>query len=576
MRVLLLHPDDDFPGPRTRERWDRVVDLGRAPKSCYNEQSAALGCPVSSIYDLAIEIEDWRAWRGLLAAGMGRVVDRAGLDWWDIVATPLQPEMQDVRLALRLAEQIRGCQTLAASRPSILADAIGQYLGIPLRVFQSGVRRRMGNRAARYKTALANLSFEQLRQVVYDKYDPHYRWRRKVAGSALASSDSVVLLPSAYSNVTRTALRYAQLLPEQRFLLVLARESAAVSFTAQNVRVAPLAAFAQGETDRREVRDLEKSWMELERSLGEHPEFNFPVRLGIVRKGLNWLRWGITVRDAWHRVFETQSVAGCLSADDANPYTRIPLLLAGRREIPAVACHHGALDGRMAFKTPCYSTYLAQGEMERDYVERVCGTDPHRIQVGAASSATTQSPLWRPDAPWIVFFSEPYEADLWRSEAVYREVLPRLCAAARAAGKRVVVKLHPFESARQRGRLVNLVLAESDRNMATVMDAPMSPAILRDTWCAVAVESTTAFECASAGIPAFLCGWMRHAYSGYALHYARYGVGNLLSCPDDLLNIPEKIAKATPFVNPAQRLVRPIPPEELAEVLGVSARECLR
>ena len=40
----------------------------------------------------------------------------------------------------------------------------------------------------------------------------------------------------------------------------------------------------------------------------------------------------------------------------------IPLLLASRREIPAVACHHGALDGGMAIKTPCFSTYLAQGK----------------------------------------------------------------------------------------------------------------------------------------------------------------------------------------------------------------------
>jgi hypothetical protein len=371
-------------------------------------------------------------------------------------------------------------------------------------------------------------------------------------------------------------LKYAQLLPEQRFLLVLARESAAVSLSMENVRVTSLAAFAQGESDGRELRELESSWRELERSLEEHPEFRFPVRLGIVRKGLHWLRWGITVRDAWRRVYETQYVAGCLSADDANPYTRIPLLLAGRREIPAVACHHGALDGRMAFKTPCYSIYLAQGEMGRDYAERVCGADPRRIQVGAAMSATKQDPLWRPDAPWIVFFSEPYESDLWRAEAVYREVLPRLCASARAAGKTVVVKLHPFESARQRRRLLNSVLTESDRKTAKVMDAPMSPAILRDTWCAVAVESTTAFECAAVGIPAFLCGWMRHAYSGYALQYARYGVGRLLKSADELLTIPKLVQEAIPDADIAKRLVQLISPDDLAGVLLQPAVRGLR
>jgi hypothetical protein len=567
MRVLLLHPEDDFLGPWKRERWDRVVDLGRAPKSFYDEQSAALGCPVSSIYDLALEVEDLQVWRGLLAKGRGRVVDRAGIDWWDVIGLLLQSEMQDIRLALRLAEKLSGCRTLVASRPSILAEAVRLRLGIPLQVLQSGVQRRLANRATRYKTALANLSFEQLRQVVYDKYDPHYRWRRRFAASAAPSPEPVILLPSAYSNVTKTTLKYARLLPEQQFLLVLARESAAVSSLPANVRTAPLAAFAQGDCDRGELRELENRWMELERSLGEHPEYSVPVQLGIVRKGLRWLRWGVPIRDAWSRVLETQSVVGCLSADDSNPYTRIPLLLASRQEIPAVACHHGALDGGMAIKAPCFSTYLAQGEMERDYLARICGVDPGRIRIGAAGSPAEQGPLWRPEAPWIVFFTEPHEVGFWRTGAVYREVLPRLCAAARASGKAVVLKLHPFETARQRRRLVKATLSESDQKLVTVMDAPLSAEILRNTWCAVTVESTVAFECASVGIPAFLCGWMRHAYSGYALQYARYGVGNLLGLPDELLDIPKRIANATPSPGLVQQLVQPVRPQLLAEVL---------
>lgn len=576
MRVLLLHPEDNFHGPWKRERWDRVVDLGRAPRSFYDERSAELGCPVSSIYELAIEIDDWRVWRDLLAVGMGRVVDRTGLDWWDVIGLLLQPEMQDIRLALRLAEQLSGCRTLAATRPSILAEALRLRLEIPLQVLQSGVRRRLANRAARYKTALANLSFEQLRQVAYDKYDPHYRWRRWFAASAAPSPESVVLLPSAYSNVSKTALRYARLLPDQQFLLVLARESAAVSSVPANVQTAPLAAFAQGECDHGELPELENSWMQLERSLGEHPELSFPVRLGIVRKGLRWLRWGVPIRDAWSRVLDTHSVAGCLSADDSNPYTRIPLLLANRREIPAVACHHGALDGGMAIKAPCFSTYLAQGEMERDYAERICGVSPDRIRIGAASSAAEHGPLWRPDAPWIVFFTEPYETDLWRAEAVYREVLPRLCAAARASGKTVVLKLHPFETARHRRRLVKATVSESDQKLVTVIEAPLSPEVLRNTWCAVTVESTVAFECASVGIPALLCGWMRHAYSGYALQYARFGVGRLLETPADLLKIPEIVKEAPPVSDVAGRLPHAISPGDLAEVLLQPARRSLR
>ena len=576
MPVLLLHPEDDFDGPWKRERWDRVVDLGRAPKSFYDARSREFGCPVSSIYDLAIEIGDWQAWRDLLAAGSGRVVDRMGLDWWHIVSLLLQPAMQHIRLALRLAEEIHGCRTLVASRPSKLAEAVSLPLGIPLRVLQSGIRQRVTNRVTRYSTALANLNLRQLRQVVHDKYDPHYRWRRRFAGAAAASSRPVILLPTAYSNVTKTALRYAQLLPEHDFLLVVARESAAVASLPGNVRAVPLAAFAQSESDRDELGELERSWMHLESSLRDHPEFSLSAQLGILREGLRWLRWGICVRDAWNDVFETQPVAGCLSADDANPYTRIPLLLARRRDIPAVACHHGALDGGMMYKTPCFSTYLAQSEMENDYVVRICGVDPSRIRIGAASSPARNGSLWRADAPWIVFFSEPYESDLWRADAVYREVLPRLCAAARASGKSVVLKVHPFETARHRRRLVRATLSASDQQLVAVIESPLSHEILRNTWCAVTIESTVAFECASVGIPVLLCGWLRHAYSGYALQYARFGVGKFLNAPDDLLRIPEVVVEMTTSVDRSNSSTEVISRDRLAEVLLQPVERSLR
>ena len=574
MRVLLLHPDDGFHGTWTRQHWDSVIDLGRAPKSFYGERSAALGCPVFSIFDLAVEVEDLQIWRPWLELGMGRVVDHFGIDWWDVISLVLQPELQDVRLALRLAEKLKGCRTLVVSRPSLMAEALRRQLGIPLHVLHRGLRKRLVRSVLRRGAAVVNLSFEQLRQVVYDKYDSHYRWRRKLAGAPMQSSEwksesePLVLLPSAYSNVTKTALSYAEILPKQKFLLVLARESGAVSPVPANVETASLAGFATKSYDRNELQKLEAGWKKMEQSLEEHPAFRLPVQLGILKKGPRWLRWGLTVRDAWIRVLETRSVVGCLSADDSNPYTRIPLLLAEQRGIPAVACHHGALDCSMAFKNPRFSTYLAKGEMERDYLERICGVDPSRIRIGAASSPPRENAsVWSGRAPWITFFTEPYETDLWRVEAIYLEVLPRLCAAARGSGKSVVLKLHPFESARQRLRLVKSILSQDDRKLVRVTDAPLSREIFQQTWCAVTVESTVAFECASVGIPAFLCGWLRHAYAGFAPQYVRFGVGRMLEFPDDLLHIPDMLSGVMPDADTARRLVQAISPEALSEVL---------
>src|ERR1039458_6595459 len=457
MRVLLLHPDDAFHGSWTRQHWDSVIDLGRAPKSFYDERSAALGCPVFSVFDLAVEIEDMQIWRHLLELGMGRVVDGFGIDWWDVISVLLQPEMQDVRLVLRLAEKLSGCRTLAVSRPSVTAEALRLRLGIPLQVFHRGLQRRLVRGVLRRGRAVANLNFEQLRQVVYDKYDPHYVWRRKLAGRPAQSSkwksesEPVVLLPSAYSSVTKTALSYARILPEQKFLLVLARESAAVSPVPANVQAASLAGFAAKRCDRNELQKREVCWKQMERSLEEDPAFRLPVQLGILKKGLRWLRWGLAVRDAWIRVFETRSVVGCLSADDSNP-------------IYADSSAAGRAAGNSGSRVPSRSTRLPHGIQESAVFE-LSG----QRRDGAGLSGTHLRSRCRPDS--------------------------------RGSGKTVVLKLHPFESARQRLRLVKRILSEDDRKLVSVTDAPLSHEILQKTWCAVTVGSTVAFECASVGIP---------------------------------------------------------------------------
>ncbi len=567
MRVFLLHPGDDFHPSWTRQRWDLVVDLGRAPRSFYGEQSAALGCPVFSVFDLALEVADVQVWRSLLEPGMGRVVDGFGVDWWDVISVLLQEELQAVRLALRLAEKLRGCRELVASRKSVTTEVLQLELGTPVRLLPHALRKHVVRVVKRRSAAAMNLSSEQLLQVVYDKYDPHYRWRRKLAGAPPKSLEPIVLLPSAYSNVTKTALSYARILPETKFLLVLARESASVSSVPKNVESARLASFATDSYDSNELSMLEAGWKQVETSLQAHPVFAMAIRLGILKNATRWLRWGVGVRDAWNRVFEMRAVVACLSADDSNPYTRIPLLLAGQRGIPAVACHHGALDYRIAFKSLRFSSYLAKGEMERDYLVRICGVDNGRIRIGAPSSPRENTSVWHEGAPWITFFTEPYETDFWRVEAIYREVLPLLCAVARRSGKTVVLKLHPFESARQRRKLVAQILSKNDLKSVKVIDAPLSPEILQNTWCAVTVESTVAFECAAVGIPAFLCGWLRHAYAGYVSQYVSFGVGRMLESPDDLLRIPDMLHEVMPGPDVARRLVQPISPESLSEVI---------
>jgi hypothetical protein len=596
MRSFLLHPDDDFHGAWTDQHWDTVVDLGRAPRSFYAQQSDVLRCPVFSIFDLAVEVGDMQAWRPLFEPSLGRVVDRMGIDWWDVISVLLQPDLQEVRLATRLAEKLKGCTELVASRASLTSEILRRQLEVTLRLEPRGLYRRAVSGIVHRGRAAANLRAVHLLQVMYDKYDPHYRWRRVWAESAEgqggsapegSNSDPVILLPSAYSNVTKTALSYAAMLPRHKFLLVLARESAGVSPVPGNVQTARLASFAPNQYDRGELRELENGWRELAKGPHTDRAIRWAEQIGVFQKGVRWLRWGLTVRDAWARVFESRSVSGCLSADDSNPYTRIPLLLARQRGLKAVACHHGALDCRMGFKNLRFSTYLAKGEMERDYLERICAVDSGRIRLAAALppaepfSAIPATPpanvsMWSDRAPWITFFTEPYETDFWRVEAMYRELLPRLSDVARRAGKTVLLKLHPFESVRHRRALVRRVLNGEDKRLVQVSDAALSTEILRKTWCALTVESTVAFECASAGIPVFLCGWLRHAYAGYAPQYVRFGAGTMLASADDLAQIPGWLPRAMPGPGAAARLTRTVSPLDLWEILGPPKADVLR
>ena len=284
MRVLLLHPEDDVEGAWSRERWDLIVDLGRAPKSSYEEWSCGLGCRIFSIFDLAIEVEDLRVWRGLLALGMGRVVDRWGIDWWDVFGLLLQA-VREHAADTRLAEELRQCRTLAVTRSSVMADALQLQLGIPLTVLRSGLGCESRTVSTRYGAGLANLSFEQLRQVAYDKFDSQYAWRRKFARAPEQKSEPVILLPTAYSNVTKTALQYAQHLPEQRFLLVLARESGAASNLPANVRMCPWQRLHASPPCGAKCNSWQTAGFRLEQHLQELVEFRLAAESGYSETG---------------------------------------------------------------------------------------------------------------------------------------------------------------------------------------------------------------------------------------------------------------------------------------------------
>ncbi len=448
MRVLLLHPEDSFPGLELVSTWDLIVDLGRAPLSTYEQWGREAGCRVISLYDFAEEIEDLRRVKSLLQFGMGQVVDQFGIDWWDISSLLIVDDLLRGLLVARLAKEIGlGCH-LYVSRPSSLAETLRRCTQGTLHNLEKGFQ-PISRRIWHYTEALSKLEVAQVTQVLQDKLDPEHKIRKRFAWGRSKTRGPVTLLPSAYVNVSRMAVAYAAMLPEQGFLLVCARKSGKLKVLPANVRMASLDRYFDS-AGSAEVASILQRWDALQaRLLSAAEDFADADAGGTLARIPALIRSGVAVRDAWNRVFEQEEVTGCLSTDDTAPDTRIPLVLAKNRGIAAVACHHGALDQRMAIKKHHADFYLAKGEMERDYLARVCLVQPEKLVVGGpAPVADALEPIVPSSAAsWLVFFTEPYQTDAWRSDEVYRDLLPRLCSLAKTCGLQLVFK---FASVRKR------------------------------------------------------------------------------------------------------------------------------
>ena len=498
MRVLLLHPADTLPWPTRSERWDLIIDFARAPDGTYENWRRQADCRVLSLYQFAEEVDDLRVTRELLQLGTGYLADHWGIDWWDILSVEIVAELRQLMLVHRLSKELGEHCELYATRLHPLATTLQRLLGARLTILESSFRAVI-HRMRHYHEVFSHLDTAEFAQVLADKFDNDHSIRRRFARRTRPTGMPVILLPSAYLNVSRVALSYAELLPVHQFLLVHTRSNAKVPVLPPNVRSASLTPYFVP-SDKRETASLLESWNGLRKHLVYGAEvFNMADAMGMLGRIPALLRWGIALRDAWSQVFESENVTACFSADASNPPSSIPLLMAKKRGLPALACHHGALDYQMAIKANHADVYLAKSEMERDYLRRICRLAPEKIVV--APPVSSKPPRARTAATLLRgwFFSpNPIRASGWRSDEVYRDLLPRLCALAQTCGLRLVFKLHPFESIKGHRRMLRRLVPEQERQIE-VLAGPPSDQLWNNTRLALTVQSSTALECCRLG-----------------------------------------------------------------------------
>jgi hypothetical protein len=574
MRVLLLHPEDSpRHGPWAGRRWDLIVDLGKSSAFSEAKWSAEYGCAVLRSDCFRQGIEDVKQVRKIFSAGMGRLVCHEGIDWWDLTSLSLEPEAITGLALVRLAEEINPSAELWSTRPGWPGSGLAALLGRSVSSFENGKLTRAVGRAGHYAGLLRRFTAAQIKEIFLDKYDAGYQWRSRFASRPRSSGKPVVLLPTAYRNVSHMAVAYASLLPDQSFLMVATRQSAKSAAAADNLVVRDLAAYVKGDPPASEIASLTAKWFELEAELCSSPEMRILVEAGVMDVLPNWIRDGLCARNAWRNVIDDEPVQAVLCGDDSNLYTRVPVLLAAKRKIPTVDFHHGALDGRYLLKDlPC-DVYLTKNEMERDYLIRVCGLPNERIVIGAPSPLRYGGRSSPRKESAAVFFSEPYESAERRGEEVYGEILPALCRVAREAGRRVIVKLHPFESYNERSRLLTEILDAANRKLVTMVDGPLTSELMSQAWFGITVESTTVIDCLQNGIACFLCGWLPPSPYEYIPQYARFGVGEVLHSAEQIGEIPCRLANFQSRLPSPMSLYKTVDPAQLQRWLTGGLQE---
>ena len=591
MKILLVHPDDCAEvGAWAGTQWDLAVDLGWSGRHDYARQAERLGCRVFSVYDLMDPEQHRRRLREILALGLDRLVDSESVDWWDVFSAYPYQQLEQLMLLSALAEQIPERADIFATRPHFMLRALALLLSRETKSHEiksfsvdsdtSDGGTGFGARSRRYLESAFALRPSQLIEVAFDKWDADYRLRRHFGRPPAASSTPAVLLPSAYANVSRVQVACARMLPHRRFLLVVTRRHGRIQGLPNNVELLSLASYAPHplpSTDEEHTQLLAR-WQEVQNDLFETDRVLGLARTLHVFDGFaGFLKRGLRVRDAWREIFVREPITAVLSADENNPYTRLPTLLANSRKLSTVFCDHGALNMSFGIRRACSDTYLMKGDMARDYSVGWCGLPASKIVVGGPSEAHNALPFPLPspspssnrmERDWIVFYSEAYELFSGRTQTLYGELLPELCSLARRTNRKVIVKLHPFESLRMRKALVDRTLSAEQRSLVELREGPMTPDLFERAWFSLTVESSAAVESTVNKVPCFLCGWFDASWHNYTKQYAKYSAGYPLDSPERIREIPECLERLQITEATLRGLRTPISPEHLESVLS--------
>src|SRR5207245_8186827 len=124
-------------------------------------------------------VEDLKLVRETLSAGQGRLVDEEGIDWWNLTALLIAPQVEAMLTWRRVAAQIPARADLWATRAGWPGNAIAFLLGGEVQTFSGSVATRLARRVGHYGGVFHRFSAAQVEEIFLDKYDRGYEWRSR-------------------------------------------------------------------------------------------------------------------------------------------------------------------------------------------------------------------------------------------------------------------------------------------------------------------------------------------------------------------------------------------------------------
>lgn len=517
-------------------------------------------CPVETVHKYQHAQQELDLFFKVATKGK-HLTDKENINWWELFLLFYCIERMEIIARLRsMTESFGNDVQFFVTRSCFEAEVVGRWRKVHIMHSRKALQK-----LRHFLGEVRALPAWELRQIFWDKYDPAFAVRRRFMRKRSGPRAPVVLVPSTYVNSSKTAMNFAVKLPEKNFLLVTTRASGELNQTPGNVQTASLGAYACNGNFQPEYTRMVEAWDVMRRKIADDPDTAILDSLNLFAGFPQFLQGGLGIRDAWSQVLDRETVEAVLSCDN-NPFTLLPVLLGKQRNIPTISSHHGALDWRYRILPPYADVVLAKGKMELDYLVRVCGVPPEKVETGAPvipAPPRGKNEVQSRDS--IVFFSEAYEAHGARANEIYKEILVSLAELAFKTGRKLVIKLHPFENAKRRRKLVHEIVPAKQHNIIQIIAGPLTPTLLSRTWFGVTVLSTVAMECTAAGIPCFLCEWLEYPHHGYGDQFRLYGAGYTLHAADEISDIPEMI-KSNPVGSSAGDLWQGIAKRELEQL----------